>query len=201
MWTMTASLHMEENDVKWLHVYKLKRGLGDWNTFVTPIEEKFGTYDYRKAIQELLSIKHDVFLEDYNKDFEVVQFHVSMFNSVFDDMFFTSHYVNGLRDEIKHPIQSQLPDSVDRASLLARIQQRILEKGKPKSTSFATARAHATTVRTDEMQPNPTNPLWKERQLRDYIRANNLYYFVVISLMQPIFRNAIKETNLMLMQL
>jgi hypothetical protein len=49
MGTTTASLHMDDNATKWLQVYKLKVGLGDWNIFVRAVEEKFGAYDYRKA--------------------------------------------------------------------------------------------------------------------------------------------------------
>jgi hypothetical protein len=35
-----------------------------------------------------------------------------MFNSGFDDIFFTSHYVNGLRDDIRNLVQPQLPDTM-----------------------------------------------------------------------------------------
>jgi hypothetical protein len=41
---------MEDNTAKWMQVYKIKRGLGDWSSFVLAVEEKFGAYDYRKAI-------------------------------------------------------------------------------------------------------------------------------------------------------
>jgi hypothetical protein len=68
-----------------------------------------------------LSLNQDGSVEDYMREFEAVQFQVSKFNAGFDDMFFTLHYVNGLRDYIRGGIQSQLPDSVDKASLLARI--------------------------------------------------------------------------------
>jgi hypothetical protein len=47
---------------------------------------------------------------------------VSMFNPGFDDMFVTSQFVSGLKEEIKGAVQAQLPDSVDKASMLARIQ-------------------------------------------------------------------------------
>jgi hypothetical protein len=50
LWTTAASPHMEDNTAKWLQVYKIKRGLGDWSSFVLAVEEKFGAYDYRKAI-------------------------------------------------------------------------------------------------------------------------------------------------------
>jgi hypothetical protein len=46
-----------------------------------------------------------------------------MFNSGFDEIFFVSHFVNGLKDDIKQVEQTQLPESIDKASLLAQIQQ------------------------------------------------------------------------------
>jgi hypothetical protein len=54
LWVTAASLHMEENAGKWLQVYKLCSGLGSWLDFVTAVEDKFGAYDYRQAIQDLL---------------------------------------------------------------------------------------------------------------------------------------------------
>jgi hypothetical protein len=71
MWPTAASLHMEDNTAKWLQVYKMKRGLGD----------------YRKAIQDLLSLKQDGSVTDYTREFEVVEFQVSMFNTDFDITF------------------------------------------------------------------------------------------------------------------
>jgi hypothetical protein len=53
-----------------------------------------------------------------------------MFKTGFDDLFFTSHYINSLKEELMIAIQSQLPDSVTRASLLARNQQQGV-KSKP----------------------------------------------------------------------
>jgi hypothetical protein len=68
MWTTATSLHMEENMAKWLQVYKMKRGLGDWATFVEAVENKFGAYDYRTTVQDLLGMKHVGMVEDYTKD-------------------------------------------------------------------------------------------------------------------------------------
>jgi hypothetical protein len=51
-------------------------------------------------------------VEEYTKEFEAIQFQVSMFNSGFDKMFFTSHFVNGLKDDISVMVQSQIPKSM-----------------------------------------------------------------------------------------
>jgi hypothetical protein len=74
MWTTTASLHMEDNAAKWLQMYKLKHGLGSWLAFVAAVEEKFGVYEYRSAIQELLQLKQAGSVEQYVKSFQAMQF-------------------------------------------------------------------------------------------------------------------------------
>jgi hypothetical protein len=92
--TTAASMHMEENAAKWLQVYKLKNGLDDWGAFVEAIEANFGAYDYRKAMQDLLSLRQENSVEEYIKEFEGVQCQVSMFNPGFDELFFTSHFMS-----------------------------------------------------------------------------------------------------------
>jgi hypothetical protein len=52
-----------------------------------------------------------------------MQFQVAMYNPGFDEMFFPAHFVNGLREEIKSVVQTHLPDSIDKAGLLAKIMQ------------------------------------------------------------------------------
>jgi hypothetical protein len=88
LWTTAASLHMDDNAAKWLQVYKMKLGLGAWDVFVTAVDEKFGAYDYRKAMQDLLNLKQEGSVDEYTKEFEATQFQVSMFNPGLDDMFF-----------------------------------------------------------------------------------------------------------------
>jgi hypothetical protein len=104
-----TSLHMEENAAKWLQMYKIRKGLGDWSEFVMDVENKFGAYDYRRVVQNLLVLHHEGFVEDYTRDFEALQYQVAMYNTGYDDMFFTSHFVNGLKEKLRGLVQSQLP--------------------------------------------------------------------------------------------
>jgi hypothetical protein len=87
-----------------------------------------------------LSVKQEGSVEDYTRDFEAIQYQVSIFNAGFDEMFFTSHFVNGLKEEIKVVVQPQLPDIVDKGALLARIQQQALGRNKSKSTNHMAPR-------------------------------------------------------------
>jgi hypothetical protein len=141
------------------------------------VEEKFGVYDYRQTMQDLLQLKHVGIVWYYTKDFEFVHFQVSALNPGFDDLFFTPHFVNGPKEEIWGAVQSKLPYSVTKASLLDKIQQQLLERTKSRPGKVLSAKSVVLPIRQESSQTNCSNILWKERQLRDYRRVNNLCYF------------------------
>ena len=80
-------------------------------------------------------------MEEYAAEFQSLQFQVSMYNAGYDDVFFVSQFIKGLKDELQGPILMQFPDQVPKAIVLAKIQQRMLDRTKYK---------HAKTV----LQPN-----------------------------------------------
>jgi hypothetical protein len=104
-----------------------------------------------------------------------MQFQVVMFNPGFDEMFFTTHYVNGLKEEIPSVVQTHLPDSVDRVALLAKIQQQNVERMKSKQGRWGSTKS--TNVKLDSVQHPSSNPLWRERQVRDFRKANDLCFY------------------------
>lgn len=101
MKTSTASLHLEDNAAKWYQVYKLQNGVVSWSTFTTAVETKFGAYDYRSALEDLLELKQTSSVEEYTKEFEALRFQVSMHNPGYDEVFFASHFIKGLKEEIR----------------------------------------------------------------------------------------------------
>jgi hypothetical protein len=98
-----------------------------------------------------------------------------MHNSHYDDIFFASTYVAGLRDDIKAVVESHVPVTVDTAVVIAKIQQRTLERNETKATRpHAAFRNQFKKTEVPTQQPN-TN-LQRIRQLRDYRKANNLCF-------------------------
>jgi len=126
-WATAAALNMDGNAAKWLQVYKKQHGLGDWNTFISAVEKKFGANDYRDAMSELLELKQSDTVEEYARAFENLQFEISMYNDGFDDTFFVSQFVKGLKLDISAGVRAQVPKDVDEAILLAKVQQQVLE--------------------------------------------------------------------------
>lgn len=132
MWPLVASLHMDGNAQTWLHVYKLQGGLGTWDQFMAAVEKKFGANDYRHALVKLLELKQNDLVEEYISQFEALQYQLAIHNMGLDDTFLITQFVRGLAPEISAAVQTQIPETMDRAILLAKFQQQILEKGKSK---------------------------------------------------------------------
>jgi hypothetical protein len=70
-----------------------------------------------------------------------------------------------------------MSESVDRASILVKIQQQIVEHSKHNHIIFPAAQTQAAHSKNEGVQTPPSATLWKERQLRDFRTTNNLYYF------------------------
>jgi hypothetical protein len=100
-----------------------------------------------------------------------------MFNPGFDDLFFTSQFISGLKDELRGAVHAQLPDSVDKASMLAKLQQQVLDRPKFRVNRGNTPKAGTSAAKGDVAQTPNNTLLWKERQLSDYRRSNDLCYY------------------------
>lgn len=176
LWTSMASLNMDGRAAKWLQVYKQKNGLSSWDTFIQAVESKFGENDYREALTMLLELQHTDALETYISTFEDLQYHLIMHNSGLDDLFFVTQFIKGLKPEIGGVVQTQVHETLERAILLAKIQQQVADKNKQKGLR------NSNWNKTPNAKPEvkgaqPTNALWKERQVRDFRKANGLCFY------------------------
>jgi hypothetical protein len=57
MKVVAASMNMEGTTARWLQVYRLKGGLGDWRGLAKAVMEKFGADVYPKAMRKMMNIK------------------------------------------------------------------------------------------------------------------------------------------------
>ncbi|KAK3132522.1 hypothetical protein QOZ80_6AG0523620 [Eleusine coracana subsp. coracana] len=123
MWVTAASMHMEGNAARWLQLYKLTKGLGNWEQFKKEVLAKFGAYEYAKAMHELLHLRQKGMVAEYVAAFQEARYATAMHNPELDEIFFVTQFMKGLKPEIQNPVLSQLPTMVDKAVLLASIQQ------------------------------------------------------------------------------
>ena len=122
-----------------------------------------------------------------------------MHNSELGEMFFTAQFLRGLKPEVGNVVQSQVPDTVERAILLAKIQQQVIDKGKYKWNKYATnAKPSAPPLKLDQKGGSSTSPLWRERDKQGTIwRPTTCVSIAESPLMQIISNPALKghKTN------
>jgi len=119
-------------------------------------------------------------VDEYNSKFQELVFKISRHNPHYDETFFVSQFLKGLKSEIRLPVASQIPETLDRAMLLAHVQQDLQAHHKPwAGRQNATPRTESAAPRQDAARPTVKlgqGDMWKDRQLRDYQRANGLFF-------------------------
>jgi len=80
----------------------------------------------------MLNLKQTGTVEEYTTQFQKLQFQVSMHSGNFDELFFATTYVTGLKEDIRAIVEPQVPTTIERAAIIAKIQQRVLERSKLK---------------------------------------------------------------------
>lgn len=99
-----------------------------------------------------------------------------MHNPQLDDIFFVSQW-KGLKGEVQSPIMTHMPQSMDKAIVLAQIQQEVLEKGRVKlQKGLAANKPMGNTLKLDIRTWLNPSELIKERQIREFRRANGLCF-------------------------
>lgn len=117
-------------------------------------------------------------VDEYVEAFETLQYQVSLHNGHMGEIFFVTQFIKGLKPELKFGVQAQVPDTMERAIMLAQIQQQLQDSLPSKPTKLQSSTKPTTGVTHRPDVKHLYNPaLAKDRQLRDYRRGNGLCYF------------------------
>jgi hypothetical protein len=88
-------------------------------------------------------------------------------NPHYDETFFISQFLKGLKPEIRVPVASQISDTLDRAILLAHVQQDLQMKKKPwVNRQSAALKMDQAAPRQDHARPAlklGNGDLWRDR--------------------------------------
>lgn len=123
---------MEGNAARWMQVHKRRQGLGNWAQFTRAVQEKFEAEEDSRAMRGLLQLTQKASLEEYIHAFEEARYVDTLHNPALGEKKIVSQFVKGLKGELQGHVMAQLPRTVDRAILLAHIQQEVIEMNKAK---------------------------------------------------------------------
>jgi hypothetical protein len=88
-----------------------------------------------------------------------------MFNPNYDEQFFISQFVKGLKSELSVAVESQVPTTLERAFLIARVQQEVQDDVRTRNTRTYN-RADPAPGRHEAAKPTfkfATGEAWKDR--------------------------------------
>lgn len=183
-WISTATLYFEDHAALWLQAYKRTHHQIIWSSFITAVVAEFGCDEYDGQMSVLLQLRQTGTVAEYKRSFESCMYHLLSVDSSLNSKWFISHFVHGLRDDLRAAVRLQGPTSVTWASSLARIQEEEYQRPRarpPAPTKHPTAAAAiaapgASAVVRTEGARRVGDDYTRERQLRDFRRTNGLCF-------------------------
>ena len=185
-WISTATLYFEDHAALWLQAYKRTHRQIIWDSFITAVVAEFGCDEYDGQMSVLLQLRQTGTVTEYIRSFESCMYHLLSVDSSLNSRWFISHFVHGLREDLRAAVRLQHPASVTRAAALARIQEEETENRHTR-VWFAPPIKHPTAPSTIAA-PGPSDvnrtegvrragdDYTRERQLRDFRQANGLCF-------------------------
>ncbi|KAL5217692.1 hypothetical protein ABZP36_018376 [Zizania latifolia] len=124
LWVPWASMHMEGTPRLWMMTYKKRHDLG-WDQFCQAVEQQFGADDYHQKVMALMELRQEGTVSEYRDQFEECMYHVMLFDSVTNEIFYVAMFMNGLHEEIRDAVWMRYPETVTEAARLALMQEKL----------------------------------------------------------------------------
>ncbi len=125
-WSSFATLHFIGNAALWLQTYEALHPVETWAELVVAVNGKFGRDKYQQHLEELENLKQCGSVDEYYVKFEELMHRVLVYNRSYDETFFVTKFVGGLKREVKIAIKLHKPRTVDLALSLAKTQEELL---------------------------------------------------------------------------
>uniref|UniRef100_A0ACD5WIJ9 Uncharacterized protein n=1 Tax=Avena sativa TaxID=4498 RepID=A0ACD5WIJ9_AVESA len=147
------------------------------------IVQEFGQDEYDIHMFKLHQLRQTSTVLEYRTAFETIMYHLISLDPSLNTKFFVSQFVLGLKDELRIVVRLEAPTSVTRAVSLARIQEEEMELHRPRQRTILTRKSpmlplsgFVTTSSASGAKRAATDDYGRERQLRDFRRANGLCF-------------------------
>jgi hypothetical protein len=137
---------------------------------------EFETDTHKTKTMDLLGLKQIGSIEEYRRQFQQLVYHIRLYDTSLSSTMLIAQFIMGLKEELRLPVEMQLPDSIAKAAILAAIQERLLDKSQKKPARFLTTRQNNSSSKTDSKSGISPTDMWKARQLREHRRLNGLCF-------------------------
>ncbi|KAG8369727.1 hypothetical protein BUALT_Bualt14G0043900 [Buddleja alternifolia] len=118
-----ASVYLDGKAEMWFQGFMEGRELPSWPQFTLAILERFDDYDPELIVGSFNKLNQIGTVSDYLERFEELKSHMLIFNKDLPEEFFSSSFVNGLKDDTRGVVMSMKPKDFHQAVTLAKKQE------------------------------------------------------------------------------
>lgn len=111
--TRFATLNLKGAAATWLQTAQRIERIMDWERLCELVMEKFDKHRYQHLLKKFEALRQKWSVEEYQTEFERFAQGLVLYNSGYDDTYFVTHFVVGLKDEIRSAITLHRPKDVD----------------------------------------------------------------------------------------
>jgi hypothetical protein len=133
MKTRFATLNFVGSAALWLQTVQLRGIFQNWEAMHTVVCAHFDKDQYPLHMKQLENLRQTGSVADYQAKFEQLAHSILLYNPAYDDVYFVTKFLSGLKEEIREPITLHRPPNLETAGTLALLQEAELELARPKS--------------------------------------------------------------------
>lgn len=186
-----AALSLKGAAATWLQTVELRGRFPTWEAFHTAVCDRFDRDQYQIHMKQLDNLRQTGSVAEYQTQFESLAHSILLYNPAYDDVYFVTRFLGGLKEEIRAPIALHRPPNLDTASALALLQEEELEAcrrkqvfrgenrdfGKSGSRAFTTPdKAKGLSKKEEVKKADSTQSQEKWAALKAFRKANNLCF-------------------------
>lgn len=128
--TRFAALNFEGAASTWLESVELCGRITSWPALCAAVFDQFDRDQYPIYLKQFDSLQQSGTVTKYFDQFQRLAHQILLYNNSYDDVYFVTHFLGGLRDNIRAPLVLQRPKDLVTACSLALIQESELQNGK-----------------------------------------------------------------------
>uniref|UniRef100_A0ACD5UZ83 Uncharacterized protein n=1 Tax=Avena sativa TaxID=4498 RepID=A0ACD5UZ83_AVESA len=165
-------MYLTDSAAHWYHTFKQNQERLSWEQFRQAVLLEFDTDTHQVKMKELLQLKQTDTMAEYHKQFDRLVYNIKLYDPAIGGVMLVTQFLLGLKEEIRAAVEAQLPNIVQRATLLAQIHEGLLELKAPTKAH----KQYPQPAWKEQSGKFATGEVWKAQQLKEYRRVHGLCY-------------------------
>lgn len=123
VWIRVAKQHLNKAVARWFQSIEPELDFSNWQGFCRLLHDRFDCDKKELLIRQLFHAKQIASVTDYVKQFTELVDQLKAYSQTTDPMFYTMHFVDGLRADIKAIMLVLRPKDLDTTCTIAMLQE------------------------------------------------------------------------------